>query len=223
MSFALTLQKIEPVTHDTWHLVFARPEGFSFEPGQATHITLDRPHLRDQDRPFTMISQPDDETVESVIKSYPEHDGVTQYIPALMPGDAVTATDPEGAITDHGPGIFIAAGAGITPFIPILRRHARQDAPGASRLLYANKTEGDIILRDEWEDMKSLDTVFIVSDQTETDLPKGRIDKPFLQEVLTQTKGPFYLCGPEGFVTDVRSALKEIGVAQEDIVTEAGW
>ena len=78
MTFKLTLKSIAPVTHDTWHLVFDRPEGFAFEPGQATHWALDKDGWRDEDRPFTMTSHPEAEIVEFVIKSYPDHDGVTE-------------------------------------------------------------------------------------------------------------------------------------------------
>lgn len=35
-----------------------------------------------------------------------------------------------GAINDHGPGVFLAAAAGITPFIPILKKHQREGVTG---------------------------------------------------------------------------------------------
>ncbi len=33
----------------------------------------------------------------------------------------------------------------------------------------------------------------------------------------------FYLCGPKPLVNDVRDALKQIGVREDNIVTENGW
>lgn len=109
MTFSLTLQDIKPVTHDTYQLTFDRPDGFNFEVGQATHFALDQSGWRDEDRAFTMTSLPgDSDKLEFVIKSYPSHDGVTERIPALQPGAQVIAEEPAGAITDHGPGTFIA-------------------------------------------------------------------------------------------------------------------
>lgn len=59
MTHRLTLRAIEPVTHDTNHLVFDRPGGYSWRPGQATLLRLDRDGWRDQKRPFTFVSDPD--------------------------------------------------------------------------------------------------------------------------------------------------------------------
>ena len=171
-----------------------------------------------------MTSQPEDaDRVEFVIKSYPDHDGVTEQIAGMQPGDRVLAEEPAGAITDHGAGVFIAGGAGVTPFIPILRRRAREDTLSGCRLVYSNATEADIILREEWEGMDGLDTVWTITDQEDTDLPKTKVDKAFLQKVLTDTAQPFYICGPKAMVNDVRDALTEIGVAKDNIITEKGW
>ena len=224
MPHKLTLKALAPVTHDTNHYVFDRPEGIDFEPGQAAALMLDREGWRGEDRPFTFTSQPEDTILEFVIKSYPDHDGVTERLPDLSEGDHVLMTDPFGAITDHGPGVFIAAGAGVTPFISILRRRSRDDALSGSRLLYSNKTEADIILKEEWERMDGLNPVFTVTDEESSDFAQGRIDRKFLQKHVQDFEGKiFYICGPEGFVDDVRDSLKGLGAEADNIITEEGW
>ncbi len=222
MQATLTLRHIEPVTRDTHRLVFDRPEGFDFKPGQATTLAVQRDGWRGEQRPFTMTSQPEDRRLEFIIKSYPDHDGVTAQIATLKPGEQVAVTDPEGAITDQGPGTFIAGGAGVTPFIAILRRRARKGELRDCHLMFSNQTERDIILRDEWEAMDALETTFVVTDDPESDQPKGPIDRGFLEGRI-DTGGRFYLCGPEAMVNDVRDALKSLGVKEDRIVTEAGW
>ena len=222
MGHTLTLQDIRPVTHDTYQLTFNRPDGFAFEAGQATELTLRKDGWRDESRPFTMTSRPNDPHLEFVIKSYPDHDGVTEQIPTLGLADQVTAAEPFGAITDRGPGVFIAGGAGITPFISILRKHQEEGTSG-SRLIFSNKTDRDIILQDMWRSMPGVDATFIVSDQKDTAHVKGRLDKAMLQDLIGDTEQPFYICGPGGMVDDVRTALKEIGVAKDRIHTEDGW
>ncbi|RMA43163.1 FAD-binding oxidoreductase [Rhodophyticola porphyridii] len=223
MSYSLTLQDISTVTHDTRCLRFDRPEGFAFEPGQAAEIALDRDGWRDEGRPFTMTSQPEDPFLEFVIKIYPDHDGVTEQIATMTPGEKVQAGDPFGAITDHGAGTFIAGGAGVTPFICLLRRRAAQAQTDGCHLIFSNKSEADIILRDEWERTDGLKTTFVVTDEDADGLPGGPIDRDFLDRHLSSKSGPFYICGPGGMVDDIRDHLKSMGVDGAEIITEDGW
>ena len=222
MTHTLTITALSPITHDTWHLVCDRPAGFDFKAGQATHMALDRDGWRDEDRPFTMTSQPEDAAVEFVIKSYPDHDGVTEQIPDLKPGDAFIAEDPAGAITDHGPGVFLAAGAGVTPFIALLDKHAKEGVTG-DHLLFANKTDRDIILKDKWDAMDGLRAIYVISDQPDTDHIKGQIDREMLQDLLSDLDQTFYICGPGPFVDAMRDALTDLSVPKDKLVIENGW
>ena len=225
MTYTLTLKEKHPVTHDTYRLVFDRPEGFDFKPGQCTHWALDEDGWRDEDRAFTMTSQPEEQDrLEFVIKTYPDHDnGVTKQIPGMSPGDQVLADEPAGAITDHGPGYFIAGGAGITPYIPILRRRAKDGTLDGCVLIFSNETERDIILREEWEQMDGLKAVFVLTDEKVADLHHGMIEAELLADHVTDTSKPCYICGPQEMVDDIRDALKDIGFADDKIITENGW
>ena len=202
--------------------LFERPDGLEFEPGQATELTLKKEGWTDEGRPFTFTSLPDENALEFVIKSYPDHDGVTEQLSRLEPGDRVEIAEPFGAIRDHGPGVFIAAGAGITPFIPILEKHAETGKMDCT-LIFTNSTEKDIILRKKWERMDGLTTVFTVTDQEGAQVEEEKVDKAFLQKHLSRFDRTFYLCGPQEFVNDVRDALKELGADGDKIITEEGW
>ncbi|OOY20444.1 flavodoxin reductase [Thioclava sp. DLFJ5-1] len=223
MSTRLELQSISPVTHDTHHLVFPRPEGFDFAPGQAVDLNLTREGWTDEQRPFTFTNPVDGDTLEFVIKSYPDHDGVTEQIATLTPGETVEVSDPWGAIKDEGPGTFIAGGAGVTPFISILRaRLAREGTLEGCRLIFSNKTEADIILRDEFEAMKGLETVWTVTDQS--DPGKGvismHVERGFLAPYVEKESGKFYICGPDKMVDEIEATLKELGVEEDRIIRE---
>jgi ferredoxin-NADP reductase len=221
MTHRLTLREIDPVTHDVNRLVFDRPEGYDFTPGQATLMRLDRDGWRDEERPFTFTSLPGEDRLEFVIKSYPSHDGVTTRIAALQPGDQVLIGEPWGAIEDRGPGCFIAGGAGITPFIAILRARAEREGDlGGSMLIFSNKAERDIILRQEWLAMPGLNTILTVTDEDTEALPKRRVDDDFLDEVVTDWAQPFYLCGPPPMVEDLTRTLEARGVTGGQLVTE---
>ena len=222
MSHTLTLKAKEQLTPDTHRYVFERPANFNFEPGQATEMSLLKEGWKDEARPFTFTSLPDESELEFVIKTYPDHDGVTEQLALLEPGAQVEITEPFGAITDHGPGVFIAAGAGITPFIPILEKH---DATGEMdcTLIFTNETEADIILREKWQAMAGLRTILTVTDQEDASVETRKIDKDFLAERIEDVDQTFYICGPQEFVDDVRAALLELGVAKDQLVTEEGW
>ncbi|OWU85771.1 flavodoxin reductase [Oceanicola sp. 22II-s10i] len=221
MTHTLTLKTIEPVTPDTYHLVFDRPKSLSFQPGQGVDLALDRDGWRDEARPFTPVSLPDEPTLDFVIKSYPDHDGVTKRIARMEPGDRVVIDDPWGAIRDEGPGVFIAGGAGVTPFIAILRqRLADEGTLEGCRLIFSNATEADIILRDEFEDMDGLECVFTVTDQPDAGVETSRIDRDFLERHVEPDEGVFYVCGPDEMIEDVVAALRALGVEDERIVTE---
>ncbi|MAQ86233.1 MAG: flavodoxin reductase [Maritimibacter sp.] len=222
MTHTLTLKAIEPVTHDVNHLVFDRPKGFEFTPGQATDFALDKDGWRDEQRPFTFTGLPDADRLEFVIKSYPSHDGVTEQIADLKPGDSVLIEDPWGAIEDKGPGTFIAGGAGITPFIAILRaRHAREGSLAGCQLIFSNDEKRDIILREEWDAMPGLKTTYTVTGEDAEGLPHHKIDAEFLDSHVADWSGVFYVCGPDKMVEDIEAILKDKGVPEDRIVVEA--
>lgn len=222
MAYRLTLKAKEQLTPDTHRYLFDRPADLVFKPGQATELTLLKEGWKEKGRPFTFTSRPDENALEFVIKSYPDHDGVTEQLAMMEPGDRVEITDPFGAITDHGPGVFIAAGAGITPFIPILEKHDAMGKMGCT-LIFTNATEDDIILRDKWQRMEGLRTVFTVTDQKDAGVDTQVIDKAFLAAHVDDFDQTFYLCGPQPFVDDVRDALRALGASEDKIITEEGW
>lgn len=223
MPHSLTLQAIRPVTHNVNELTFERPEGFDFTPGQATDFALDRDGWRNEQRPFTFTSLPGAEHLQFTIKSYPSHDGVTEQIGKMQPGDGVIIEDPWGAIADKGPGTIIAGGAGLTPFLSILRaRQAEHGTLEGYHLIFSNSTEKDIILREELERMPGLALDLVLSDEDVDGLHHGKIDADYLDNAGIDFDGIVYLCGPPPMEEDLTTALKARGVSDERLVTEEG-
>lgn len=222
----ITLRSITPVTHDTNHLVLTRPEGYTWIPGQANHWGLDVDGFRDAGNPFTITSLPDEPDLEFVIKSYPtdtypDHGGMTERIAKLQPGDKVFVDDPSGDIRDKGEGVFIAGGAGVTPFIPILRQRQRDGTLKGNTLLFSNRTEEDIILRETWDTMRDLAVVYTVTDGP-SPFDSRMIDHDFIAQ-KTGFDHRFYVCGPPPMMKSVIATLREAGVRDENIVVEMKW
>src|ERR1700753_4051775 len=118
---------IQQVTHDVKCFRFEKPQGFKFVPGQATDVAINKPGMEEEVRPFTFTALQDEPYLEFTIKRYESHHGVTDKLHQLIPGDELIIADAWGAIEYKGPGYFIAGGAGITPFIAILRNLNKQN------------------------------------------------------------------------------------------------
>lgn len=220
MTHQIELLETVPLTPDTAHYVFSKPEGYEFKPGQATDLAIDRDGWRNEERPFTFTSAPEAPVLSFVIKSYPDHEGVTNELPDLKPGDTVKVSDPWGAIEDKGPGTFIAGGAGITPFLGILRDRARQGDLDGCHLIFANKSTEDIILYPLWEGLEDLRTTYLVEHDAEDGQREGQIDAALLDDVVGDWGGRFYVCGPPAMEDTVAKLLKKRGVSDERLIRE---
>ncbi|MFX4219780.1 MAG: FAD-binding oxidoreductase [Thalassobaculum sp.] len=220
MAQSVTILDTAPVTHDVVRLTVEKPEGYSYEPGQATDVAIDRDGWRDEQRPFTFTSLTDADHLEFVIKVYPDHDGVTEQIGKLKKGDKLLIDDAWGAIQYKAPGVFIAGGAGVTPFIAILRDLERKGELKGQRLIFSNRTERDIILRDEFEAMAGLDCIFTVTDQDASPLALGMVDKEFLKSHVDDFSQAFYVCGPPKMIEAVTGNLKDLGADPDSVVLE---
>src|SRR3989339_1814244 len=103
---------IEKVTHDVKKITVEKPEGYGFIPGQATEVAVNKINYKDKKRPFTFTGLNEWKNLEFTIKIYKDHNGITDEIGKLIPGDELIIHDVWGAINYKGHGVFIAAGAG---------------------------------------------------------------------------------------------------------------
>jgi ferredoxin-NADP reductase len=174
-----------------------------------------------QKEPFTFTSLTDDEHLEFTIKIYPDSDeGVTNQLNKLNPGDELIIRDAWGAIEYKGPGYFIAGGAGITPFIAILRDLNNQGMLTGNKLFFSNKTDKDIILADELKSMLGPDAIFLISGQKDSIHDTRRIDQAFLKAEVNDFTKHFYVCGPDKMVAEITGILSDSGADAEAVVFE---
>src|SRR5258705_7477121 len=109
------------ISHDVKRFIVEKPPGFSFIPGKATDVSINLADWKDKLRPFTFTSINEWPYLEFIIKIYDDHNGVTHQLGKTNAGAELILHDVFGTIQYKGPGIFIAGGAGITPFIAIFR------------------------------------------------------------------------------------------------------
>ena len=220
MSHQIKILSTKPITHNVNRIRTEKPEGYSFKPGQATDVAINLEGYREEKRPFTFTSLPDDENLEFTIKSYHDHDGVTHKIDALDEGDEFIIEDAWGAIEYKGKGTFIAGGAGVTPFIAILRDLKAQNRLQGNQLLFSNKTAKDVIMEEELRDMLGEGFISTRTEQETKGHEHGRIDTDFLKKHVSDFSRHFYVCGPEEMVEDISKKLENLGANTDSIVFE---
>jgi ferredoxin-NADP reductase len=212
--------RIEQVTHDVKRFQVEKPEGYSFIPGQATDVSINSSELRDEKRPFTFTCLNREPYLEFTIKIYPSHNGVTNELGKLKPGAELIIRDVWGAISFKGKGIFIAGGAGITPFISIFRDLRTKNEISGNTLIFANKTKADIILEHELRDMLGNAFINILSDENDNGYFHGMITADFLKDNIGDSSRNFYLCGPPPMMDAVKQQLASLGVGENSITLE---
>jgi len=211
----------EFVTHDVKRFILTKPDDFDFEPGQGVLIMIDQPKWReDEDHPFTPTSLRDDNVLEFYIKNYPAHEGYTSKLHSLDVGANLLLSNPFGTITYKGPGVFLAAGTGVTPFIAISRQLAHEGKIGSNSLIFSNKTPADIICEKELRHYFQSRCILTCTRESTSGYENRRISAEFLKEKVIDFNQHFYVCGPDAFVKQTKSTLADLGVRPDAVVFE---
>lgn len=218
--YIVAIQSIEPVAHDVKRFRLEKPGDYHFVPGQATDVSINKPGWKDELRPFTFTCLADDPFLEFTIKRYEDHKGVTNELHQLKPGDQLILRDVWGAIEYKGPGYFLAGGAGITPFVAILRQLKKEGKVDGNSLFFSNKTTADIIYENELKDILGENVHFLLSRENKPGYTSSRIDKTFLQKNIDDFSKHFYLCGPDQMISDISELLSGMGAKTASIVFE---
>ncbi len=176
-------------------------------------------------RPYTPVSNNLDRgVIELVLRFYDNGVLTNGYLRKLQVGDSVELRGPKGGIRYQcgmcAKAGMVAGGTGITPMYQVIRAicEDRRDRTEVS-LIYANRTEQDILLKDELDTFarkypRSL-KVFYVIDEAPPSWQGGRgfVSKETLQERLEPSgpDGKVFLCGPPLMVQSVKTALGDLG------------
>ena len=220
MKHLVKINSIHKITHDVLQIRTEKPQGFEYTPGQATEVFIQKPGWEEEGRPFTFTGLTTDTCLEFNTKTYPERKGVTNELLSLRAGDQLVLNDIFGDIAYKGEGVFIAGGAGITPFIAILRDLYSKDKLGNNKLVFANKTRVDIIHEDEFRRMLGSNFINILSDENAEGYEHGYISEDFLRKYVKDFDLWFYLCGPPPMMEAVRTLLLSLGVQKEKLIEE---
>jgi ferredoxin-NADP reductase len=220
MEHKVKILEIEHLTHDVKKFQCEKPGGYDFVPGQATEVSINKEGWENEKRPFTFTSLAESPYLEFVIKIYKDHPGMTNELDSLKAGDELIVNDVWGAIEYKGPGYFIAGGAGITPFIAILRRLKKENKLQGNKLFFSNKTSRDVIIREELSSMLNGSAIYAITDELSEFGHNGFINEAFLRDHVDDFSKNFYLCGPPKMVEAMQEVLGKLGASSEAVVFE---
>ena len=214
------IKSIQHITHDVLQIVTEKPQKYNFTPGQATEVAINKKEWQNEKRPFTFTCLPENDYLEFTIKTYPSHKSVTNELLLLKKDDELILHDVFGTINYKGEGVFIAGGAGVTPFISIFRYLQSKNEIGESKLIFANKTKEDIILEQEFKKLLGNNFINILSEQKANGYEYGQITMNFLQDNFGGINQYFYLCGPPPMMDFVERQLQNLNVDEKHLIKE---
>ncbi|MFO7867860.1 MAG: hypothetical protein R6U95_01005 [Bacteroidales bacterium] len=214
------IKSIQHLNHNVLQIVTEKPQEYTFTPGQATEISINKSGWEDKKRPFTFTSLPDSDFLEFTIKTYPDHKGVTNQLLKLKDEDELILHKIFGTIDYKEEGVFIAGGAGVTPFISIIKNLHSKNKTGTNKLICANKTKKDIFLASELKKILGANLISILSDEKKLGHAHGFITKEFLESHIPQSVKNIYICGPPPMMDKMNTHLDYLKIDKNIIITE---
>ncbi len=208
------------VTHNVKRFMLHKPAGFSFTPGQAAYFALNTEGWQQQFRPFTFTGLNRWEHLELLVKIYNDHDGLTHQLGKTNAGAELLMGEVFGAMQYKGPGVFIAGGSGITPFLSIFRDLYQKKQLFDCRLIYSNYTAEDVIGSAELHDMLKDNYLNHYTRQGVIGFLEKRLNEDLLVQYIANFGQRFYVCGSNSFVKDISAMLLNLGATADSLVLD---
>ena len=205
---------------------------FAFMPGQFLNTTFGIGGAR-MNRSYSISSSPTQhEYAELTVRREPRGAVSRHIVDLLKVGDHVEVGGPVGKFTFDGSEadsiVLIAGGVGITPMMSVARYLTEQVWAGDIFLIYACRTPADFIFANELAALQQVNPKLHVTvtmsrpDGTDWQGPRGRLTKELLtQSVPDLAARRVHLCGPPLMMEATKALLAALGVASEQLKTEA--
>lgn len=231
-TYTVKLLAKQPVAQGTMAFHLEKPAGFEFRPGQAFEVILPGGAEGEDGRhAFSIVSAPHE--ADLVFATRMRDSQFKRALGGLALGSSLDIDGPFGALTLHKkrerPGVLIAGGIGITPFMSMLRSAAEQHSEQTLVLLYSNRRPEDAAfladlqaLAQRNRHMRLLPTMTDMAHSSQTwDGPTGHIDSAVVQRAIAGLPAPiFYVAGPPTLVEVMRNTLVDAGVDEDDVRSE---
>lgn len=221
----LSVSRVEKLTDEAIKISFDVPaeltEKYVYKAGQ--HLDISVPINGKEELRSYSICSGQNETLSIGVKQL-ENGKVSAWLNQnVKVGEQLFVSEPRGHFvldTTAKKVLLIAAGSGITPVLSMAKE--RSKSASETILIYGNRKEDAIMFKSEIDALSSIKTVHFLSGETKEGYRTGRFNKDnftaLIKEDLELLKSDaFYLCGPEGMISEVRQTLEFFGVKPEKI------
>jgi ferredoxin-NADP reductase len=205
---------------------------FDFLPGQYLNLSLSVDG-RMVNRSYTIASSPTRVGYCELSVKREEHGVASKYLhEAVREGTLLDVSAPAGRFTFTGAEaesiVMIAGGVGITPLMAKLRYLTDLAWPGEIHLVYAVRSEREIVFREELDYLQrrfpNLHVTVTLSrgDGAVWKGEHGRISAELLERIVPQISSQcFHVCGPVQMMESIVAILQGLGVPVEQIKLES--
>jgi ferredoxin-NADP reductase/uncharacterized protein YcbX len=205
---------------------------FAFLPGQFLNVEVMIDGVLHR-RCYTIASSPTCREYCEITVKREQAGTVSRHLHEHMrEGMEVGVSGPGGRFTFTGEEadsiVLVGAGVGITPLMSVIRYLTDRQWPGKIDLVYCARTEQEIIFREELKSLAEKGANLRVVTTLTQEPPgewsgsRGRISTELLGGVLNGSKGRrVHICGPIEMANDVKRMLREAGVPEDQIRSEA--
>ncbi len=227
MKFETHVKEVIPRTYNVKSFRFPKPATLSYKAGQFLIATI-KANGEELSKPFSISSSPTETEHIEFTKKLSESEFSTA-LKALKDGDWARIDAPYGSFTfegEHEKICLLGGGIGITPFRSICRYCTDKRIDAKITLLYGNRSENDIVFREEFEALEkqnpNLKVVFTVNEATSG--WKGAIG--FINTELVKKEIPdyeenvFYTCGPPAMVEAMEKLVEALGLPKKQLKRE---
>ena len=179
-------------------------------------------------RPYSIASSPleSSEFYEIAVKRVPGG-VVSAYIHEKWTvGTSVTASGPCGEFTyeplrDAETVVCAAGGVGITPFRSMARAVAEGSESFNMILLYCARREEDLIFKDEFDEMRGIKVVYVLSDEEKPGFEHGFADANLIKKYAPAGEYSLFVCGPRTMYGFTQKETKKLGLRRKFVRFEA--
>lgn len=190
-------------------------------------------------RSYSLCTSPSsDSHFQITVKRVEGGKGSNWLADSVNEGDTLLVTPPQGTffqqlpLKENNAYFLFAAGSGITPIFSIAKEVLKTESTANVFLFYSNRTESDVIYKDLLDDLTKkfedrFHLTYMFSQPTKSRLTLvGRCSslmaKNFVKEHSEGVgERQAYMCGPDGFMSEVESGVQQAGLSEDNIRKES--
>ncbi|HIK01504.1 TPA: FAD-dependent oxidoreductase [archaeon] len=221
--YVASLKSVDALSDDVSYFTFNLGSSMLFEPGQFVMISMDIGGETVK-RAYSIANSPESTEALSFCVKLLKDGKLSSALDKLETGDTVEIQGPYGNFLLSEPGLdqlFIAAGTGVAPLIPMLKSYLENNTCEVT-LLFGFRHEKDFLFKKDLEKLTSSYANFklvpIMSSPHEgwTGL-SGHVTSYLADHINDIDRTISYVCGHNDMVVAVRKILIESGLSPERI------